>query len=148
MDRLIIVVLEAVLGYFAVDKFVLAAGRVDSAGGARPAITGTDETQASGATAPAAALTPPVADPKPIAVLSFADFSPARDREWFANGLAEKILNALARTPDLLVSARTTSFRNKGSALAIPEIASSSVSPMCSRARCAASRSASASPRS
>ena len=61
---------------------------------------------------------------KSIAVLPFADFSPARDQEWFADGLAEEILNALARTPDLLVAARTSSFRYKGSALDIPQIAS------------------------
>jgi TolB-like protein len=60
---------------------------------------------------------------KSIAVLPFADFSPARDQEWFADGLTEEILNALARTPDLLVTARTSSFRYKGSALDIPQIA-------------------------
>ena len=60
---------------------------------------------------------------KSIAVLPFADFSAARDQEWFADGLAEEILNALSRTPDLLVSARTSSFRYKGSDLAIPQIA-------------------------
>ena len=60
---------------------------------------------------------------KSIAVLPFADFSAARDQQWFADGLAEEILNALSRTPDLQVSARTSSFRYKGSDLAIPEIA-------------------------
>jgi TolB-like protein len=60
---------------------------------------------------------------KSIAVLPFADFSAGGDQGWFADGLAEEILNALARTPDLLVSARTSSFRYKGSELAIPEIA-------------------------
>jgi TolB-like protein len=60
---------------------------------------------------------------KTIAVLPFADFSAAHDQEWFADGLAEEILNALSRTPDLRVSARTSSFRYKGSALAIPQIA-------------------------
>jgi TolB-like protein len=65
----------------------------------------------------------PVVTEKSIAVLPFADFSPARDQEWFADGLTEEILNALARTPDLLVTARTSSFRYKGSALDIPQIA-------------------------
>jgi TolB-like protein len=60
---------------------------------------------------------------KSIAVLPFADFSPAGDQAWFADGLAEEILNGLARTPDLQVSARTSSFRYKGSELAIPQIA-------------------------
>lgn len=60
---------------------------------------------------------------KSIAVLPFADFSAAGDQAWFADGLAEEVLNALARTPDLMVSARTSSFRYKDSELAIPEIA-------------------------
>jgi len=61
--------------------------------------------------------------PKSIAVLPFADLSQAQDQEWFADGLAEEILNALAKTPDLLVSSRTSSFRYKNSNLDIPEIA-------------------------
>jgi len=44
---------------------------------------------------------------KSVAVLPFADLSQSQDQEWFADGLAEEILNALARTPDLLISART-----------------------------------------
>jgi TolB-like protein len=74
------------------------------------------------AAAPAANAADAVPD-KSIAVLPFADFSPAADQAWFADGLTEEILNALARTPDLQVSARTSSFRYKGSTLAIPEIA-------------------------
>ena len=64
----------------------------------------------------------PITD-KSIAVLPFADFSPGGDQGWFADGLTEEILNSLTRTPDLLVSARTSSFRYKGSNLAIPQIA-------------------------
>ena len=60
---------------------------------------------------------------KSIAVLPFADLSQAQDQEWFADGLAEEILNALAKTPDLLVSSRTSSFRYKGSTLDLPDIA-------------------------
>jgi TolB-like protein/Tfp pilus assembly protein PilF len=60
---------------------------------------------------------------KSIAVLPFADLSQAKDQEWFADGLAEEILNALAKTPDLQVSSRTSTFRYKGTTLDIPEIA-------------------------
>ena len=70
----------------------------------------------------AARATTVVSD-KSIAVLPFADFSAAGDQGWFADGLAEEVLNALARTPDLMVSARTSSFRYKDSELAIPQIA-------------------------
>lgn len=52
---------------------------------------------------------------KSVAVLPFADLSEKRDQAWFAEGLAEEILNALAKTPDLLVSARTSSFAYKDS---------------------------------
>jgi hypothetical protein len=38
-------------------------------------------------------------------------FSPGGDQEWFSDGLAEEILNALARLPDLRVASRTGSFQ-------------------------------------
>ena len=62
--------------------------------------------------------------PKSIAVLPFTDMSQAQDQEWFADGLAEEILNALVKVPDLRVAARTSSFQYKGSGLAIGDIAS------------------------
>jgi len=52
--------------------------------------------------------------PKSVAVMPFADFSPEQGLEWFADGLAEEILNALARTPDIMVSSRTSAFAYKG----------------------------------
>lgn len=86
---------------------------------APPAIQGAATTDSE---AEPAAGTELITD-KSIAVLPFADFSQGGDQGWFADGLAEEILNSLARTPDLLVSARTSSFKYKGSDLAIPEIA-------------------------
>ena len=66
----------------------------------------------------------PVAEaPKTIAVLPFADLSQAQDQEWFADGLAEEILNALVRVPDLQVAARTSSFAYKDQNKPIAEIA-------------------------
>ncbi len=49
-----------------------------------------------------------------VAVLPFDDLSPQHDQEWFADGLSEEILNALARTPDVQVAARTSTraYRN------------------------------------
>jgi TolB-like protein/predicted Zn-dependent protease len=61
--------------------------------------------------------------PKTIAVLPFADLSQEQDQGWFADGLAEEILNALVRVPDLQVTARTASFAYKGSDKAFSEIA-------------------------
>jgi len=56
------------------------------------------------------------ADDRSVAVLPFADFSPGGDQEWFSDGLAEEILNALARLPDLRVASRTGSFQFRGHA--------------------------------
>jgi TolB-like protein len=50
---------------------------------------------------------------KSVAVLPFADLSREQNQEWFADGLAEEILNALARTPDIMVSSRTSAFAYK-----------------------------------
>lgn len=52
--------------------------------------------------------------PKSIAVLAFTDLSPARDQEYFSDGMAEEILNALAKVKDLKVAGRTSSFSFKG----------------------------------
>ncbi|HET9597254.1 MAG TPA: protein kinase [Anaeromyxobacteraceae bacterium] len=49
-----------------------------------------------------------------IAVLPFADMSPARDQEYFADGLSEAILEALTRVEGLRVAGRTSSFAFKG----------------------------------
>src|SRR5690606_17370568 len=44
--------------------------------------------------------------------------------EYFADGLTEEILNSLAQLPELLVTARTSSFAFKGQDLPIQDIAS------------------------
>ncbi|HXZ27004.1 MAG TPA: serine/threonine-protein kinase, partial [Terriglobales bacterium] len=49
-----------------------------------------------------------------IAVLPFADMSAEKDQEYLADGMAEELLNALARIPELRVAARTSSFQFKG----------------------------------
>jgi len=58
-----------------------------------------------------------------IAVLPFVNMSSDQEQEWFADGLTEEILNSLARTPDLLVASRTSSFQYKGQNTDISEIA-------------------------
>lgn len=51
---------------------------------------------------------------KSIAVLPFANFSDSKDAEYFADGLTEEVINSLAKTPDLKVAGRTSSFYYKG----------------------------------
>jgi len=49
-----------------------------------------------------------------VAVLPFADLSPAGDQEYFSDGIAEEILNALVKVEGLQVASRTSSFGFKG----------------------------------
>jgi len=49
-----------------------------------------------------------------IAVLPFADMSPQKDQEYFCDGLAEEIINALAQLEDIRVIARSSTFSFKG----------------------------------
>ncbi|WP_109259491.1 hypothetical protein [Hyphobacterium indicum] len=61
-----------------------------------------------------------------IAVLPFADLSEAGDQEYFGDGIAEEILNVLARIDALDVTSRTSAFAFKSqSALSIRDIAAS-----------------------
>jgi len=60
---------------------------------------------------------------KSIAVLPFADFSAAGDQTWFADGLTDEILNALARIRDLRVASRSSAFQYRDTAQDIPEVA-------------------------
>lgn len=57
-----------------------------------------------------------------LAVLPFADLSPERDQEYLGDGVAEEILNALARIKGLRVPARTSSFAFRGLNLDAREI--------------------------
>jgi TolB-like protein len=61
---------------------------------------------------------------KTIAVLPFDDFDAGGEEAYFADGLTEEILNALARTPDLLVASRTSSFQYKDQTVDVREVAS------------------------
>jgi len=57
-----------------------------------------------------------------IAVLPFAHLSSDPDDEYFCDGLAEELLNALSRIDGLKVAARTSSFSYKGKDVRIAEI--------------------------
>ena len=94
LDYVIIAVLISAVAFLLVDKFVL---RHEPAANA-------------------------VTD-KSVAVLPFVAMSNGPDDEYFADGLTEEILNALAQLPDLLVSARTSAFYFKGQDIPVGEIA-------------------------
>jgi eukaryotic-like serine/threonine-protein kinase len=58
-----------------------------------------------------------------IAVLPFVNMSGDKEQEYFSDGLAEEIINALAQIPGLLVIARTSAFAFKGKQEDITKIA-------------------------
>jgi TolB-like protein/Tfp pilus assembly protein PilF len=109
-DRGIMVVLTIAIAYFAFDKFILSESREAAiAEAAREEGRSEAVVEAYGE--------------RSIAVLAFADMSPARDQEYMSDGIAEEILNLLAKVPDLRVISRSSAFAFKGKDLPIPEIA-------------------------
>jgi TolB-like protein len=110
------VLLVLALGYFALDRLLPAP--------AQPAVPAAAEAASPGAAVPptvTAAATP--APARSVAVLPFVAMSSGEDDGYFADGLTEEILNALASLPELLVTARTSAFHFKGTDLPVPEIA-------------------------
>ncbi len=93
LDRVTIIVLVAAVSFLLVDKFMLRQ---------QNDITGTE---------------------KSIAVLPFVAMSTRQEDEFFADGLTEEVINALAQVPELQVTARTSAFYYKGKDIPITEIA-------------------------
>lgn len=108
LDFFIIGALLVALGYFVWERQSLV-DEVESA--MTPVATEAEDTSA------------PPRNERSIAVLPFVNMSSDPEQEWFADGLTEELLNALARAPDLLVAARTSSFKFKGTTEDIPTIA-------------------------
>ena len=95
LNQTAIIILAIALGFMLVDKFYLSAGHEA-----------------------------PVADIKPsIAVLPFVNMSDDSDNDYFSDGLAEELLNLLAKIPQLHVAGRTSSFQFKGDNRDITQIA-------------------------
>src|SRR5688572_28483278 len=65
---------------------------------------------------PAEALVPS------IAVLPFVDMSPGRDQDYFCEGLADELINALTRLQGVRVTSRTSSFQFRGTAVDVRTI--------------------------
>jgi len=69
------------------------------------------------------AVKPSSIEPPSIAVLPFANMSADKDNEYFSDGLAEEIINALTHIPGLKVTARTSAFAFRGKDQDIRKIA-------------------------
>jgi TolB-like protein/Tfp pilus assembly protein PilF len=112
LDRAIIVVLVLGIAYLLVDKFWLSKGAVTQ--------------QLVTAVAPVTPAAVPAAtaiSEKSVAVLPFVDMSEKKDQEYFADGMAEELIDMLTKIQDLRVPARTSSFYFKGKSEDIPTIA-------------------------
>jgi adenylate cyclase len=72
------------------------------------------------ASLPAAAATAP--DRQAVAILPFADLSPARDQEYFCDGIAEEIVNALCCVRGLRIASRTSAAQFRGRSVDVREI--------------------------
>jgi serine/threonine protein kinase/Flp pilus assembly protein TadD len=83
---------------------------------------------AAGATPTPPGATPTVITPtatrasKSVAVLPFTDLSPERDQDYFTDGIAEEIINALSKIQALRVASRSSSFAFKGKNQDIREV--------------------------
>lgn len=75
---------------------------------------------ATGGAVPPAKVAPAAS----IAVLPFADMSEKHDQEYFADGMAEEILNVLAGVNGLKVASRSSSFQFRSQAIGAPKMAS------------------------
>jgi len=64
----------------------------------------------------------PASSDQSIAVLPFVDMSPAKDQEYFSDGMSEELLNLLSKIPNLKVISRTSSFSFKGKNLDVRKI--------------------------
>jgi len=117
LDRIIMVVLALALGVFAFDKFVLAPRR-EAAAQQRSS----KEVAAARKEGRSEALVESFGD-KSIAVLPFVDMSPGKDQEYFAEGIAEELLNLLAQIPQLRVISRSSAFSYKGKDIKLAQVA-------------------------
>ena len=61
-------------------------------------------------------------DARAIAVLPFANLSADPENEYFADGMTEEIINALAKVPGMQVASRTCSFAFKGKEVDVRQI--------------------------
>jgi TolB-like protein/Tfp pilus assembly protein PilF len=99
----------------------IAARSADVGSGVAVDASGADSQARDASSAVAKPIGPPPA--ASIAVLPFADLSAEKDQQYFSDGIAEEILNVLARIDGLKVASRTSAFQFRSAAAGIPAIA-------------------------
>jgi len=100
LDRAMMVVLALALAYFAIDKFALDPGR-DVEIAAKAAERARSEALVG-------------SYDKSIAVLPFANMTGDPQQVYLSDGIAEELLNLLARIPNLRVISRSSAFTFRG----------------------------------
>ena len=65
----------------------------------------------------------PLPDKPSIVVLPFTNMSNEKEQEYFADGLAEEIINALSKLSNVFVIARNSAFTYKGRQVKIQQVA-------------------------
>jgi adenylate cyclase len=122
MDRLMLVGMLAVVAVVAADRYWPREATALQADAGAETVAGIGSRTA--ATAPDVAPGPAAVPAESIAVLPFADLSPAGDQAYFADGISEEILNVLVSVKGLTVASRTSSFQFRAQeSLGIPAIA-------------------------
>jgi len=106
LDFTIIALLAAALIFVVADNYILQ-DTLEPSQATRSAEIGADEVGQA---------------PNSIAVLPFTNMSNDLEQDYFSDGIAEELLNALARISNLKVAARTSSFAFKGQQANIQEI--------------------------
>ncbi len=117
IDRAITVVLALALASFAFDRYVLDPQR-DAASDVAE-VAAVEEVRQAGRSE--AVIAPD--DDRSIAVLAFDDMSQGGDQEYLSDGIAEELLNLLAKIPELRVISRTSAFSYKGKDIKLAQVA-------------------------
>jgi len=105
LDRAIMVTLAIAVGFFAVDKFVI------------DPVRDREEIEAATTAAVEDALTSRLRETfanRSVLVLPFRNVSEDASQEYFADGMAEELLNLLTKIEELRVISRATSWTFKG----------------------------------
>lgn len=123
LNQITIGLLVAVLAVVATDRLIPESGTPAEPAPIVQDVAATPAEAAVTATGQKAGAVPPGDARESVAVLPFAAMSSGVDDEYFADGLTEEILNSLAALPELLVTARTSSFHFKGQNLPVQQIA-------------------------
>jgi TolB-like protein len=120
LDRAIIIFLAAAVLVLLADRFMGSGSMPPEITRAAVPIEQKDLNLTPAATPPAEPV--PEQDTPSIAVLPFVNMSSDPEQEYFSDGLAEELLNRLAKIENLRVAARTSSFQFKGQNLDMADI--------------------------